>query len=130
MTAPTRSTVTIFAALAIAPGGTKAAPATNGAGAWIDVRGLNGGEIAWSVKNGSIAPGVQGQFTLQVADAVDGSGVAANATDLWTGGGDIVASSESTGLVQLPPTASYVRALNYGNTTNSVTFRHLLFAKA
>jgi hypothetical protein len=129
MTAPTRSTVTIFASATVAPGGTKTAPGS-GAGAWVDVRGLNGGEIAWSVKNGSSAPGVQGQFTLQIADAVDGSGVAANATDLWTGGGDTVASSESTGVVQLPATASYVRALNYGNTTNSVTFRHLLFAKA
>lgn len=126
MTAPTRSTVTIFAALAIAPGGTKAIPAANGAGAWIDVRGLNGGQLAWSVKNGSSAPGVQGQFTLQVADDANGT----NATDLWTGGGDTVANSENTGLIDLPATASFVRALNYGNTTNNVTFRHLLFAKA
>lgn len=126
MTAPTRSTVTIFAALAIAPGGTKTVPATNGAGGWVDVRGLNGGQLAWSVKNGSSAPGVQGQFTLQVADDSTGT----NATDLWTGGGDTVASSETTGLLDLPATASFVRALNYGNTTNSVTFRHLLFAKA
>ena len=130
MTAPTRSTVAIFAAQTITPGGTKAAPAANGAGPWVDVRGLNGGEIAWSVKNGSSAPGVQGQFTLQIADAVDGNGVAAYATDLWTGGGDTVASSETTGVVPLPATASFVRALNYGNTTNSVTFRHQLFAKA
>ena len=126
MTAPTRSTVVIFATATIAAGGTKAAPATGGAGAWIDVRSLNGGRLAWSVKNGSSAPGVQGQFTLQIAD----DNVGTNATDLWSGGGDTTASSETTGVVDLPPEASYVRALNYGNTTNSVTFRHLLFAKA
>lgn len=126
MTAPTRSTVTIFAALAVAPGGTKSTPVAGGAGSWVDVRGLNGGELVWSVKNGSNAPGVQGQFTLQIAD----DSVGTNATDLWTGGGDIVVGSEVTGTIPLPSSASYVRAINYGNTTNSVTFRHLLFAKA
>lgn len=126
MTAPTRSTVAIFAAAAVAPGGTKASPVAAGLGAWVDVRSLNGGRLAWSVKNGSNAPGVQGQFTLQIAD----DNVGTNATDLWTGGGETTASSETTGVVDLPPEASYVRALNYGNTINSVTFRHVLFAKA
>ena len=129
MTAPTRSTVTIFAALAISPGGTKAAPSANGAGPWVDVRGLNGGQIAWSVKNGSSAPGSPGQFTLQVGDGNDTSNVT-NVTDLWTGAGTLTPSEESSNLVDLPSTASFVRALNYGNTTNSVTFRHVLFAKA
>ncbi|MFC5548191.1 hypothetical protein [Massilia aerilata] len=124
MTAPTRSTVTIFAAAAIAAGGTKAAPAAGGTGGWVDVRTLNGGQLAWSVKNGSSAPTVQGQFTFQVSD--DGAN---NITDLWTGGGDTVASSEQTGLIDLPATASYVRMLCYGNTTNAVTFRGVLFAK-
>lgn len=126
MTAPTRSTVTIFAAAAIAAGGTKTAPAAGGTGGWVDVRNLNGGDISWSVKNGPSAPGVQGQFTLQVSDANDG----ANITDLWTGGGDTVANSEMTGLIDLPNTPSYVRMLCYGNTTNAVTFKAVLFAKA
>lgn len=125
MTAPTRSTVPIFATAAVAPGGSKTAPVSGGAGPWVDVRSLNGGQLAWSVKNSASAPSAPGQFTVQVADTSDGT----NATDLWTGGGDMVASSETTGLIDLPATASYVRALNYGNTTNSVTFRHTLFAK-
>lgn len=126
MTAPTRSTVPIFPSAAIAAGGTKAAPSSGGTGAWGDVRGLNGGKLAWLVQNGASAPGVQGQFTLQVADDAAGT----NATDLWTAGGDTVASSVSTGLVDLPHEASFVRMLCYGNTTNAVTFRCLLFAKA
>lgn len=126
MTAPTRSTVTIFASAAVPAGGTKAVPAAGGAGSWVDVRSLNGGRLVYSVKNGNSAPGVQGQFTLQIADDAAGT----NATDLWTGGGDTTANSETTGVVDLPHEASFVRALNYGNTTNAVTFRHLLFAKA
>ncbi|QOY96336.1 hypothetical protein IM543_11240 [Massilia sp. UMI-21] len=122
MTAPTRSTVTILAAAA-STGGTKAAPATTGA--WVDVRTFNGGDIAWSVKNGSSAPGVQGQFTLQVSDANDGT----NISDLWSGGGDVTANSETTGLIDLPSAASYVRMICYGNTTNPVTFKAVLFAK-
>ena len=124
MTAPTRSTPTILAAVSVAAGGTKAVPAAGGAGAWVDVRALNGGQLAWSVKNGGSAPTVQGQFTFQVSD--DGVN---NITDLWTGGGDTVAGSEQTGLIDLPATASYVRMLCYGNTTNPVTFKSVLFAK-
>lgn len=124
MTVPTRSTVTILAATSVAAGGTKAAPAHTGA--WVDVRTLNGGDIGWSVKNGASAPGVQGQFTLQVSDKNDGTNIA----DLWSGGGDTTANSETTGLIDLPNTASYVRMVCYGNTTNAVTFAAVLFAKA
>lgn len=125
MTAPTRSTTTILAVTQVAAGGTKAAPASGGTGGWVDVRAFNGGQIAWSVKNGASAPTAQGQFTLQVADTSDG----ANAADLWTGGGDTIAGSEQTGVIPLPAEASYVRMLCYGNTTNPVTFKGALFAK-
>lgn len=123
MTAPTRSTVTILAATQ-STGGTKAAPAATGA--WVDVRGLNGGDIAWSVKNSASAPGVQGQFALQVSDKNDGTNVA----DLWQGSGTSAASDEVTGLIDLPNSVSYVRMICYGNTTNAVTFAASLFAKA
>lgn len=124
MAAPTRSTVTILAPTSVAAGGSKAAPAHTGV--WVDVRSLNGGDIGWSVKNGTSAPGVQGQFTLQVSDASDGT----NITDLWSGGGSTAANDEITGLIDLPNTASYVRMICYGNTTNPVTFKANLFAKA
>ena len=129
MTAPTRSSIPILASVSVAPGGSKAVPVAAGVGTWIDVRGQNGGQLAYSVKNGSSAPGVQGQFTFQVGDGSDTSTVT-NITDLWTGGGDTVANSENTGLIELPATASFVRMLAYGNTTNNVTFRGTLFAKA
>jgi hypothetical protein len=129
MTAPTRSTIPVFALTSVPPGGTKAAPVTAGQGPWVDVRSLNGGKLTWLVKNGAIAPGVQGQFTFQIADSYDGTN-ATNVTDLWTGGGDIVPSSENSNYVDLPAEASYVRMLCYGNTTNAVTFRGALFAKA
>jgi len=129
MTAPTRSTIPILASVSVPAGGSKAAPAAGGTGAWVDVRGQNGGQLAYSVKNGSIAPGVQGQFTFQVGDGNDTSTVT-NVTDLWTGGGTTVGSDETTGLLELPATASFVRMLCYGHTTNAVTFRGTLFAKA
>lgn len=126
MTAPTRSTVTIFASAAIPAGGTRAAPAAGGTGPWVDVSALNGGRLAFSVKNGASAPGVQGQFTFQVSDSSSG----VNATDLWVGGGDTIANSETTGMIDLPSEASFVRMICFGHTTNSVTFKGLLFARA
>jgi hypothetical protein len=124
MTAPTRSTIAILAVSQNAAGTTtKAAPGI--VGPWVDVRGLNGGVIAWSVKNGT-APGAPGQFTVQGSDVNDGT----NITDIWGGGGDIVLNSESTGMFDLPATVSYVRMICWGNTTNPVTFKSNLFAKA
>ena len=129
MTAPTRSTIPVFPSASVAPGGTKAAPTAAGLGAWVDVRGLNGGQLTYSVKNSGSAPSVQGQFTFQVGDGNDTSTVT-NVTDLWTGGGTTLANDETTGLLDLPATASFVRMLCYGNTTNAVTFRGALFGKA
>lgn len=125
MAAPTRSTVVILAATSNAASAstTKAAPGTTGA--WIDVRSLNGGDIAWSVKNGASAPSTAGQFMLQVSD--DGVN---NVTDLWGGAGDTTLNSDTTGLINLPNTASYVRMICWGNQTNAVTFKSVLFAKA
>jgi hypothetical protein len=125
MTAPARSTVPILpATLTTTLSTTKDAPAITGA--WVDVRSFNGGVLAWSVKNSASAPGVQGQFLIQAADTSDG----ANASDIWTGGGDTVASSEKTGMARLDAEVSYVRMLGWGNTTNHVTFKLNLFAKA
>lgn len=132
MTAPTRSSLVILAATSVTPvaNSNKAAPALTGA--WVDVRSFNGGDIRWAVTNGTSAPGVQGQFTLQVSDANDGT----NVTDLWSGGGNTNASTSTTasptesGLVTLPNTASYARMICYGHTTNAVTFASTLFAKA
>lgn len=128
MTAPTRNTVPIFASASVGPGGTKAAPLAAGTGAWVDVRAYNGGKLTWLVQNGTSAPGVQGQFTFQMADSFDGT-TATNVTDIWSGGGDTVASSSNSNYVDLPAEASYVRMLCYGNTTNAVTFKGTLFAK-
>lgn len=125
MTAPARSTVPILpATLTTALGTTQDAPAIPGV--WIDVRQYNGGMLQWSVKNGANAPGVQGQFLIQGADTIDGT----NSSDIWGGGGSTIPSKETTGLVRLDPEVSFVRMLCWGNTTNHVTFKLNLFAKA
>jgi len=128
MTAPTRSTIPIFASASIPAGGTKTSPATGGTGPWVDVRGKNGGQLVWSVKNGASAPGSPGQFTFQIGDGSDIATVT-NITDLWTGAGTLTANEESSGVIDLPNTASFVREICYGNTTSAVTFRGALFAK-
>ena len=124
MTAPTRSTLAILAAVALT-GGTKAAPPAGGTGAWIDVRTLNGGQIGISLVNGATAPGTQGQFTLQGTDA--------NQTEIYefyNAGGSLANAGEVSFTVELPPEFAYVRMLAYGNTTNAVTYKAHLFAKA
>ena len=129
MTAPIRSTVPIFDDV-VMPNGTKTSPASGGVyggtGPWVDVRDKNGGTLAWMVRNFASAPGVQGQFTIQISDSPSSGNVA----DLWSGGGDTGSGSETTGVCELPATASYVRMLAYGNTTNAVVFHCNLFAKA
>jgi len=124
MTAPTRSSIVILGATAATPGAyTKASPSVTGP--WVDVRAANGGRIGISVLNG-VAPGVAGQFTVQVADDAIGT----NVFDLGTAGGNTVANGEVTHLWAFPAEPSYARLLCYGNSTNQVTFKAVLFAKA
>lgn len=125
MTAPVRATVPVLAPAAVTAGTfTKAAPALTGP--WVDIRAHNGGDIGISVKNGPSAPGIQGQFTVQVAD--DNAGT--NVFDLGSAGGNTTANAEATHLWPVPSTASYIRILGYGNTTNDVTLKATMFAKA
>jgi len=109
----TKTSITLLAAGAVAPGSTKAAPGR--ASDAIDCRGHYGGLLTYSINNGTSAPTVALTLTLQVA--TDG----ANWRDLWTVGGDAVASSSYSNAVDLPRGAMYARAIAYGNTVAPVT---------
>lgn len=123
MTAPTRTSVPVFDAAVTAGATTKATaiaastPAT-GNGGWIDISAFNGGDIGWSVTNGASAPSTALQFTVQFASAMS---VAKGAYDRWSGAGDTVASSVTSGMIPVPATAKYVRGLAYGNQTNAAS---------
>jgi hypothetical protein len=134
MTAPTRNTLTIFNAQ-VAPGSTTkataAAAATQAAGKgdWSDVSAFNGGRIGAIVTNGASAPSAPLSFLIQLSDSNDGS----NAVDLWLGAGDTVSSSTGfpvSALIPLPSEAKYVRVLAFGNTTNAVGLKVVVFLKA
>lgn len=121
MTAPTRTSIVVFDA-SVTPGATTkvtaiaASTPANGNGGWIDIGAYNGGDIGWSVTNGSSAPSTSLGFTLQFASA---SGVPKGAYDRWTGAGDTVASSVTSGIIPIPSSAKFVRGLAYGNQTNA-----------
>ena len=127
MTAVPKSTVAIFPAAAVAPGGTKASPGT-GAGAWIDVTAVNGGLLGGRIKNTGGVLGAPGQMTWQWTP--DPTANPVKIYDLYTWGGDMVSGSEYTASVRLDKEVKFARALCYGNTTNSVTYESDLAASS
>lgn len=123
MTAPTRNSIVVFDASVAAGIADKAAAMAGAApaagnGGWIDISGYNGGEMGWSIINGSSAPTVNPSFTVQFASA---SNALLKATfDRWTGGGNTTPNSVTSGLIPIPSSAKYARGLGYGHQTNPV----------
>lgn len=121
MTAPTRNSIPLFDS-SVNPGETTKATAAiaanpvGGNGGWIDISGYNGGVVGWSVTNGTSAPSTPLQFTVQFSST---NAAPKAAFDRWSGGGDVVAGSITSGLIPIPPEAKYVRVLGYGNRTNA-----------
>lgn len=109
----TKSKIAALASTSCAAGSTKASPGANTGS--IDMTGKYGGDLSYSLTNGSSAPGVAPTLTVQAS--------ADNATwyDYATVGGDTTASSVNSGTIWLDQGLMYVRALVYGNTTNAVT---------
>jgi hypothetical protein len=112
--AKTTASVLILAATAGTAGSTKASPGATGG--WIDVRAYYGGELGFSIANGSSAPGVAG--IIQFQSSPDGG---TTIFDYFAVAGSTVASDVQTGSIALGK-VNYIRAIGYGNTTNSVTF--------
>jgi hypothetical protein len=121
--ASTKASVTILAAVSVAAGGTKGAPATGGTGSWVAINTGYGGSLGYSILNGASAPGVAGTITIQMSPD-NGTTV----FDWYSISGDTNIYNSSTllglttGALDLPKGPMYVRAICYGNTTNAVTF--------
>jgi hypothetical protein len=111
----TKSAVTVLASVSVPAGGTKASPNAAGIGSAIDCRSYYGGELTWRILNGASAPGVALSLTFQIS--TDGT----TWRDYYTVAGDIVASSDYSGSIQLDRGVMYVRVIAYANTTNAVT---------
>lgn len=114
----TKQKITALASTSCAAGSSKATAIANTSGAntgSIDMTGKYGGDLSYSLTNGSSAPGVAPTLTIQHS--------ADNATwyDYATVGGDTTASSVNSGTIWLDQGLMYVRGLVYGNTTNAVT---------
>lgn len=110
-----KASVAVLTATSGAAGSTKASPGA--AGGWIDCRAYYGGELGYSITNGSSAPGAAGTLLFQVSP--DNG---ATVFDYQAVAGDTVASSVNTGSIILDRGVMWVRAIGYGNTTNAVTF--------
>ena len=109
-----KTSVPVLASTSGAAGTTKASPGATGSA--IDCRAYYGGELSYSITNGASAPGVAGTLLFQASP--DGT----TWYDYYAAAGDTVASSVNTGTIILDRGVMYVRAIGYGNTTNSVTF--------
>lgn len=126
MAAVTKASLSILAAVSVPPGGTKAAPATGGTGAWVDVTGYNGGLLGGRIKNTGGSLGAQGQMTWQWTPDKDVG--TPKVYDLHTWGGDMVGGTEYTASIRLDKEVKFVRAICYGHITNAVTFESDLAA--
>ena len=120
-----KSAVPVFASALVPPGGTKAAPATVGAGQMIDNSSNGTSSLGWRIKNGASAPTVAGTMTIQ--QSPDGG---TTWFDYFTISGSTVAGDDITGTIQIERGIKALRALCYGNATNPVTFEAILSAVA
>lgn len=111
----TKASVAVLASTSGAAASTKAAPGATGA--WIDCRAYYGGELGYSITNGASAPGVGGTLLFQMSPD-NGTTV----FDYQMVAGDAVASSVTSGAIQLDRGVMYIRVIGYGNTTNAVAF--------
>lgn len=133
MTAPTRSSTSLFNSAVTASGTTTKATAAaattpvTGNGGWKDLGSSNGGIVGVAVMNNASAPSTALAFTVQVSDANDGSGTI---IDLWSGAGDVAPNSITTANIRVPAEFRYCRVLGYGNQTNDVNLKATAFMKA
>jgi len=117
----TKTTRTLIAsATTVAAGSTKTSP--NVIGSSVDCTTFYGGDIVYKITNGSSAPTVQCAITFQ--SSPDGT----NWYDYFTIGGDTVANSVYSATVPLDRSVMYLRAIAYGNVTNTVTVEAFLMA--
>lgn len=93
---------------------TKASPGY--ASAWLNCSAYYGGELGYSITNGSGAPSPAMTLLFQVSPD-NGTTV----FDYYAVGGDTVASSVNTGSIILDRGVMYVRVIGYGNGTNAVS---------
>ena len=125
MAAVTKTSVVIVSGTGAAGATTKAAPAFTGA--WIDVSAYNGGLLGGRIKNNG-AVGAAGTLTWQWSpDPTPGT---PRIYDLWTFGGDTASTGDVTASVRLDKEVKFVRAIGYGNTTNSVLYESDLAASS
>lgn len=115
MTTKTLTPVSIQAPTSCPAGGTKASPALTGTG--VDIRAYDGGDLGWTITNGSSAPGVGGAMTIQWSTDNGTSGW----YDITTVGGDVAASQTYSGTIEIDPGMGYLRIIGWQNTTNAVT---------
>jgi hypothetical protein len=109
----TKTTVAVLASQSVAANLTKA---TAVFGSWIDVRAYGRQTVRWKLTNGASAPGVAPTLLVQTSPD-NGTTI----FDEYSAGGDITASSVSSGPIPTDDTTMYVRVGVYGHTTNAVT---------
>lgn len=121
----TKTPVVVLAAVSVAAGGTKAAPAANGTSAAVDNSGNGTSSLGWRIKNGASAPTAAGVMTIQ--QSPDGG---TTWFDYYTATGSTVANDDVTGTIMIERGVKALRVLCYGNATNQVTFEAILSAVA
>jgi hypothetical protein len=80
----------------------------------MSLAGIYGGMLSWEFKNSGTPPTAPCAMTFQVSP--DGT----LWRDLFTVGGDTVANSSNTGVIEIPRGAAHVRAMAYGPVGNAV----------
>lgn len=121
----TKTPVVVLAAVAVAAGGTKAAPVASGISQTIDNSGNGTSSLGWRIKNGASAPTAAGTMTVQ--QSPDGG---VTWFDYFTVSGSTVANDDVTGTIMIERGIKALRVLCYGNATNQVTFEAILSAVA
>ena len=111
-----KSSTLILTSASIAANGTKTSPSAGGTGSWINTSTFYGGDLGYSITNGTSAPGTAGVITFQTSP--DGG---TTVFDYYTVSGDVSVSSVNTGTLWLDQGVMFVRAIAYGNITNPVT---------
>ncbi|MBD8632744.1 hypothetical protein IFT74_15375 [Oxalobacteraceae sp. CFBP 8755] len=126
MAAVTKTPVPILAAVAVPAGGTKASPNALGIGPWIDVSAFNGGVLGGRIRNTGGTVTAAGQMVWQWTP--EASGTPTKIYDLWSFGGGMASADDVSNSIRLDKEIGRVRAICYGNVTNTVTFESDLAA--
>lgn len=121
MTAVTKGSIPILPAtpLTAALTGSRSAPGI--VGLWIDVREVNGGVLGGRIENTGGAVGVAGILLWQWTPDKDAAQL--EIYDLWEFCGALAAGAKETRSIRLDKEIKWVRAVCWGNTTNTVTYK-------